>query len=185
MKVIKGRATSLPAAISTAAVAALLAGCVTMPGQQSSSSSSGGATTAAATTAPAAAPATKIGPGMNERGEVIDSSKVEAGSGQKVKGINDWEGEITGKPAPNSKFTKLQIGMGMKQVTDIVGQPTDQGAYVTGKAWIPFFFGSDRYRHEFIYKGVGRLIFAGPGGMDVNNGNLIWIIHNASEPGYR
>jgi len=28
---------------------------------------------------------------------------------QKVKGINDWEGEIAGKPAPGSTFTKLQI----------------------------------------------------------------------------
>jgi hypothetical protein len=72
---------------------------------------------------------------------------------QQVKGINGWEGEISGKPAPGSKFTRLQIGMSMKQVTDLIGQPTDQGAYVTGKAWIPFYYGSDRYRHEAVYKG--------------------------------
>ena len=30
--------------------------------------------------------------------------------------------EITGKPAPGSKFTQLQIGMPMKQVTDIIGE---------------------------------------------------------------
>jgi hypothetical protein len=102
-----------------------------------------------------------------------------------VKGIGDWEGDITGKPAAGSRFTKLTIGMGMRQVTDITGQPTDQGAYVTGKAWIPFYFGSDRYRHELVYKGQGRLIFAGGSAGDWSNGHLIWIIHNAAEPGYR
>lgn len=170
--------TGLP--LAAASLLLLLGGCVTMPG--SSSSSGGDAKPAAAAPAPAAPKSTA---GMNERGEVVDSSKVEAGSGQKVKGLGEWEGEITGKPAPNSKFTRLQIGMSMKQATDIAGQPTDQGAYMTGKAWIPFFFGSDRHRHELVYKGMGRLIFAGPGGMDVTSGNLIWIIHNANEPGYR
>ena len=102
-----------------------------------------------------------------------------------VKGINDWEGEITGKPAPGSNFTKLQIGMSMKQVTDLIGPPTDQGAYVTGKAWIPFYYGSDRYRQELIYKSRGRLIFAGGHRGDYSAGNLIGIIHNAQESGYR
>jgi len=136
----------------------------------------------------AAAPAAASGnapPGMNSAGEVVDASKVEAGHGQKVKGLNDYEGEITGIPAPNSKFTQLQIGMGMKQVTDIAGPPTDQGAYITGKAFIPFYFGSDRHRYELIYKGEGRLIFAGGSFGNFNSGNLIWIIHCATEPGYR
>ena len=171
------RRTTLTLAL-TAGVA-LLAACqsTSSPGGSSSSSST------AAAPAPAAA-SNKIGPGMNARGEVVDSSKVEAGYGQKVKGVGDWEGEITGKPAPGSKFTRLQIGMSRQQVLDIVGQPTDQGAYVTGKAWIPFFFGADRYRHELAYKGQGRLVFAGSGGFD-SNAHLIWIIHNASDSGYR
>jgi len=120
---------------------------------------------------------------MNAEGEVTDSAAVEAGYGETVTGIGDWEGEITGKPAPGSKFTQLQIGMPMKQVTDIVGEPTDQGAYVTGKAFIPFYFGSDRHRYELAYKGQGRLIFAGRG-WDTG-GNLIWIIHNKDDSGYR
>jgi len=60
-----------------------------------------------------------IHPGMNANGEVIDATKVESGHGQKVKGINDYEGEITGIAAPNSRFTQLKIGMGFKQVMDI------------------------------------------------------------------
>ena len=137
------------------------------------------------TAAPPAAASGNAPPGMNSAGEVVDASKVEAGHGQKVKGLNDYEGEITGIPAPNSKFTQLQIGMGMKQVTDIAGPPTDQGAYITGKAFIPFYFGSDRHRFELVYKGEGRLIFAGGSLGNYSGGNLIWIIHCATEPGYR
>lgn len=104
---------------------------------------------------------------------------------QTVKGINGWEGWISGTPTPDSKFTKLEIGMGIKQVTDMVGQPTDQGSYTTGKAWIPFYFGSDTYRTELVYKGQGRLIFAGGSIGNYSSGNLIGIIHNAQEGGYR
>lgn len=156
--------------------AVLATGCGSI-GMGSSKSDSGSTAAAGATT--------KVPAGMNERGEVVDSSKVEAGSGQKVKGLGDWEGEITGKPAPGSKFPRLQIGMTMKQVTDIAGQPTDSGAYITGKAWIPFYFGADRHRFEMVYKGQGRLIFAGGSLGNFTGGNLIWIIHNASESGYR
>lgn len=159
--------------------AVLATGCGSMG--MGSSKSDGGSTAAAGATA-------KVPAGMNERGEVVDSSKVEAGSGQKVKGLGEWEGEITGKPAPGSKFPRLQIGMSMKQVTDIAGQPTDSGAYITGKAWIPFYFGADRHRFEMVYKGQGRLIFAAGAGWgwgSSGNANLIWIIHNPKEEGYR
>ena len=155
----------------------VLAGCASGGGGTSSPS--------ATSAAPAAGTANKVPPGMNANGEVVDASKVEGGSGTKVKGINDTEGEITGKPVPNSKFSQLKIGMGMKQVTDLAGQPTDQGAYITGKAFIPFYFGGDRHRYELVYKGQGRLIFAGGGMGDFTSGTLIWIIHSASEGGYR
>ena len=161
----------------------LIAGCGAMPGSKPASAPAPAPAPTAA--APAAAPATaKIGPGMNDRGEVVDPKKVEAGYGQKVKGLNDWEGEITGKPAPGSKFTQLQIGMSWGQAQGILGTPSDQGSYITGKAFIPFFFGSDRYRQELVYKGQGRLIFAGSGGFDMNS-HLIWIIHSANETGVR
>ena len=81
----------------------------------------------------------------------------------------------------NQPSTPLQPG----QVTDLIGQPTDQGAYVTGKAWIPFYFGGDQYRHELAYKGMGRLVFAGGGMNNLGSGKLIRIIHNANDTGYR
>jgi len=55
-----------------------------------------------------------------------DSSKKT----QLVKGLNGWEGEILGTPVKDSSFTKLQIGMSLKQVTDLIGEPTDQGEAV-------------------------------------------------------
>ena len=126
-----------------------------------------------------------VAPGMNAAGEVVDSSQVSGGSGRMVKGIGGWEGEITGKFAPGSRFTRLQIGMPRKQVTDLIGSPTDQGAYVTGKVFIPFYFGTDRYRFELVYKGQGRLVFAGGSLGDFTSGHLIWIINNPNESGYR
>jgi len=164
---------------ATAVVVLASAGCASRGG---SGASQPAASPAAAPSAPARGGAKA---GMDAQGNVTDSSKVEAGSGRTVKGLNGYEGEITGNPARNSRFTRLQIGMSARQVTDIAGQPTDQGAYVTGKAFIPFYFGSDRHRYEMTYKGQGRLVFAGGGMGEYTSGNLIWIIHNANESGYR
>lgn len=154
-----------------------LSGCSMMPGAKSDN----GKPAPASTAAPAGP---KFGPGMNASGEVTDPKKVEEGYGQKVKGLDDWEGEITGKPAPGTKFTQLKIGMSAARVTKLLGQPDDQGAYVTGKAFIPFYFGSDRYRYEMVYKGMGRLIFAGASGFD-GTAHLTWIINSAAETGDR
>lgn len=117
----------------------------------------------------------------------VPSAKAESSNETQtvtVKGINGWEGEITGTPAWGSQFVRLQIGMSMRQVTDLIGRPNDMGSYVTGKAWIPFYYGSDRYRYELLYRGQGRLIFASSNVGDPS-AHLISIIHNAQESGYR
>jgi hypothetical protein len=165
-------------ALSTAG---LLGGCASIGGGKSDSAETRPASTPAA--AAAATPATpKIGPGMDASGKVVDSKKVEMGYGQKVKGLDDWEGEITGKPVPGSKFSQLKIGMTSAQVVGLLGQPNDQGAHPTGKAFIPFYYGSDKFRHEVVYKGQGRLLFASGGGFGWNaDTHLIWIIHNPNE----
>lgn len=163
--------------------AAALAGCAGNNPFQRSQDSSSSSASAPAAAKPAPAPAARPA-WLSADGEVLDSKAVEAGYGQKVKGLDDWEGEILGKPAPGSKFTQLQIGMSRARVQNIMGPATDEGAYITGKAWIPWYFGSDRYRHELAYKGQGRLIFAGSGGFDTN-AHLIWIIHNKNDSGFR
>lgn len=136
--------------------------------------------------APAVAPkaASRGGYDLSKNKPVTDSSKVEAGQGTTVTGLNEWQGEITGIPAANSRFTQLRIGMPQQQVVDLVGQPTDQGAYITGKAFIPFYYGSDKSRWEMVYKGQGRLIFSNQAGFG-SGYYLTWIIHNANEGGYR
>jgi len=144
---------------------ALIAGCQTAP--TSSDAPAPAPTQAAAAPAPAPAPA------HQQAAEKEEPSKKSA------------EGEIVGTPAPGSRFNKIKLGMGMKEVTDLIGQPTDQGAYVTGKAFVPFYFGGDRYRHELLYKGMGRLVFAGGGMGNFMSGRLIRITHNANERGYR
>ncbi len=168
---------SLPAAL---AVAWLATGCVSMGGTKSESAAAPAAAPAPAAAAAPAAP--KIGPGMNANGEVVNSTLVEAGYGQKVKGLDDWEGEITGKPRPGSKFNQLKIGMSAQQELSMLGQPDDPGSHPTGKACIPFYFGSDKYRYEVVYRGQGRLIFSsGASFAWGGSAHLTWIIHNANE----
>lgn len=74
-----------------------------------------------------------------------------------------------GPPPPaGSPLAKVQIGMGPREVEAILGPPTDENAYMTGKAFIPFFYGQDRWRRAYFYKGVGRVVFAGGGGFSQN-----------------
>lgn len=64
------------------------------------------------------------------------------------------------------------------------GNVTDKDNRMTGKAWIPSNFGSDRHRIERVCKGQGRLIFGGPAAFSYGSGNLVWVIHSANELGY-
>jgi hypothetical protein len=67
-------------------------------------------------------------------------------------------GIICNIPA-GSPFSKIALGMSMKQVHDLIGEPTDQFNYSTGKAFIPFYFGRDMMRLEDLYKGLGRITY--------------------------
>jgi hypothetical protein len=62
-------------------------------------------------------------------------------------------------PPAGSKLAKVQLNMHPGQVTEIMGEPTSQNTYQTGKAWIPYYYGSDTHRTEWNYKGVGRVVF--------------------------
>ena len=149
--------------ITVLALAAALAGCASMPSMSSGNQG--------------------VPPGMNEKGEVIDSTKVEPGSGTKVMGIKGYQGEVFGKPAKNSKFTQLKPGMTDDQVRGLIGEPTVEASKMTAKAYIPFFKGSDRTRIMFVYKGQGRLVFAGGANDNYMTGKLLYIIHNPNESG--
>lgn len=64
-----------------------------------------------------------------------------------------------GVPAPaGSKLAKVTVGMKPDQVKEIMGDPTSQTTYMTGKAWIPWYFGPT-HQTDWKYKGVGRVVF--------------------------
>ena len=119
-----------------------LAGCSTtnteMPWSKSSSSNKQESNSSSSTVSKAEG---KSSPGKYCNKPIEDSTQVAGGDGCPIKGEGDWEGEISGVAASGSKFQKLKIGMPMKQVRDLVGEPSDEGAYITAKAWIPFYFG--------------------------------------------
>jgi len=179
-------------------VSAALSACVTdqtrsdsqpvaQPAQQQQPAASSGKT---ATQAPQTQPAVArsgVAPGMNGKGEVVDSGKIEFGSGVKTKGLNGWEGEIFGKPAPGSKFNKIRIGMSQHQVEKLLGEPSDWHEYTTGKAWIPVaaLFMSDIQRMESIYPKTGRIIYgSGNNNTDTGSFYVIGIVNNAHEHHY-
>ncbi|HWE04012.1 MAG TPA: hypothetical protein VG326_16525 [Tepidisphaeraceae bacterium] len=64
-------------------------------------------------------------------------------------------------PIPSdSPFARVKIGMSREEVFATIGPPTSIGSYQTGKAWIPYNFGGDKYRLIGHYKGIGNIIFS-------------------------
>ena len=59
----------------------------------------------------------------------------------------------------DSPFGKLRIGMSYEEVIAIVGKPTSESSWCTGKQNIPFYFGDDKGRAEAQFKGMGKLDF--------------------------
>ena len=69
--------------------------------------------------------------------------------------------EKTEMPIPaNSKLAKVEIGMSEQQVRKAIGEPDDARGYPTGKSWIPWYFGGDTYRVDWLYSGEGKVIFS-------------------------
>lgn len=88
------------------------------------------------------------------------SSSKDDGSPRMVKSRDgSYEGEVYGRPAAGSKLAKLQIGMPQPEVEKLIGRPDDIRGHITGKAFNPFYFGSDAARVEWIYRGHGSVAF--------------------------
>jgi hypothetical protein len=88
----------------------------------------------------------------------------------------------TAAPPANSPLAKVQVGMSVRDVEQILGPPNDENAYVTGKAFIPWYFGPDRSRRAYFYKGLGRVVFAGSGGFSAT-WHVNRVEYDPSEPG--
>ncbi len=63
-------------------------------------------------------------------------------------------------PPADSKLAPIRTGMSDNDVRRLLGRPDDSSAYLTGKAWIPFYYGTDTHRSDWMYRGVGRVIFS-------------------------
>ena len=87
-------------------------------------------------------------------------------------------------PPADSPLAKVTTGMTESQVIALLGQPQDQNAYVTGKAFIPWYFGPDSARVAFYYKGMGRVVFSA-GGMGHRVGTVQRVEYDPNEAGHR
>jgi len=106
-----------------------------------------------------------------------DSAKAtEAGKPRMMKSRDGtFEGEVYGNPPANSKWARLQIGMLQPEVERILGgSSNDVRTMPTGKAFIPFYFGTDRYRYEVVYHGQGSVSYTG-GSWGAGQGVLMMI----------
>lgn len=84
---------------------------------------------------------------------------------------------------PDSPFAKVKVGMGMKEVYDLIGEPTDTDSYVTGKSFNPFYYGGDTHRMTARYKGIGTITFS-PKSRWGSGMRAIEIEYDPSESGY-
>jgi len=57
-------------------------------------------------------------------------------------------------------LTRIEPGMTSEQVRNILGSPDRATAYTTGKAWLPFYFGGDTDRTDWLYSDQGRVVFS-------------------------
>ena len=62
--------------------------------------------------------------------------------------------------SPSSPLAQLRIGMSLREVKTLVGEPSDEHHYATGKVAIPFYFGNDAAEIVLHYRGIGRVVLA-------------------------
>lgn len=60
----------------------------------------------------------------------------------------------------DSPLAKIEKGMADTDVRRILGEPTSSKSYMTGKQFIPWYFGTDTRRTEYTYAGMGSVILS-------------------------
>ena len=84
-------------------------------------------------------------------------------------------------PIPaSSPLAKVKVGMSDTEVRKILGEPDNSNNYISGKAFIPFYYGGDTSRSDYMYSGKGRVVFS----RNQWSGKLkvIRVIYNPDEP---
>lgn len=113
----------------------------------------------------------------------VAASSAPAGNTRIVPLPDGTQGELVGYPAPRSKFARIRLGMRQREVEDLIGRPTNEDSHITGKSFIPFYFGGDTHRIEAIYRGEGTLTYS-PQHFAGEANTLIRIIYDPHEQGY-
>jgi hypothetical protein len=85
-------------------------------------------------------------------------------------------------PPSGSPLAGIHQGMRPEEVQKIAGPPTTIRPYITGKAFIPWYFGPDRTRTAYYYKGQGRVVFSGDGGLGTNS-TVLQVEYDPTDPG--
>ena len=60
----------------------------------------------------------------------------------------------------SSPLAKIQLGMTEVDVRKAIGEPTTTRSYMTGKMWMPFYYGGDTSRTAWTYAGEGEVVFS-------------------------
>lgn len=94
---------------------------------------------------PAAQPAAAATPAAEPAAKESAAAKAKAAEGT--------------RPPAGTKLARVTDGMSEAEVVSILGEPTSRQDYMTGKAWIPYYYGSDVSRLDYRYKGVGIVVF--------------------------
>ena len=85
---------------------------------------------------------------------------------------------------PDSPLAQIRKGMGNAEVMHLLGPPTDQEFNLTGKVFIPFYFGGGQSITRYYYKGLGRIYIDGEG-MFGGGGGVAKIEYDPQESGFR
>jgi hypothetical protein len=84
----------------------------------------------------------------------------------------------------DSPLANIHEGMSKAEMLSLLGPPTDQDTSVTGKAFIPFYFGGDATATRLHYKGLGRVYVSGQGTFGGGE-KVLKIEYDPQEPGFR
>lgn len=82
-------------------------------------------------------------------------------------------------------LSKIRVGMGLKEITDLIGEPTDRRDYVSSKSLIPLYgmLAQDTVQRDLYYKGMGRINMSC--GTTGGNPTVKEIIYDPNETGYQ
>lgn len=113
---------------------------------------------------------------------VACSTQTSSGSG--ARSSTAANAPADGVPAPpSSPLSKIQLGMTKRQVSDILGHASDENSYMTGKVFIPFYFGNDARRTCWYYKGMGRVVFADGNAFGGGGSEVVRVDYDPAESG--